>query len=77
MTKPCPAVSVVLPVWNAAATLSATLESLLAQTGADFEVLAVDDGSTDATPDILAAFAAQDARIRPARIAHGGIVAAL
>lgn len=77
MTQPCPAISVVLPVWNAAATLPATLESLLAQTGADFEVLAVDDGSTDATPDLLAAFAAQDARIRPARIAHGGIVAAL
>ncbi|NHZ48713.1 glycosyltransferase family 2 protein, partial [Nitratidesulfovibrio liaohensis] len=56
MTQPCPAISVVLPVWNAAATLPATLESLLAQTGADFEVLAVDDGSTDATPDLLAAF---------------------
>lgn len=77
MSQPCPAVSVVLPVRNAAATLPAALESLRLQRDADFEVVAVDDGSTDDTPALLAAFSGRDARIRPVRIPHGGIVAAL
>ena len=72
-------ISVVMPARNASATLPAALESLLAQTGADFEIVAVDDGSDDdgATWGVLASFAARDARLRPLRLPHAGIAAAL
>ena len=46
--------SVILPVYNGAAYLAEAIESVLAQTCADFELIAVDDGSTDATPQTLA-----------------------
>lgn len=52
-----PLVSVLLPVRNGAATLPEALASLTAQTFRDFELIAVDDGSIDATPQQLAAFA--------------------
>ena len=44
-----PRVSVLLPVHNASATLGAALDSLLAQSLPDFEVVALDDGSSDGT----------------------------
>lgn len=72
-----PAVSILMPAWNAAATLPAALDSLLGQTYRDFELLVVDDGSSDDTPAILTAYAERDNRLRPLRIEHGGIVAAL
>lgn len=72
-----PVVSVLLPVRNAATTLAAALDSLLAQTFTDFELLIIDDGSADATPQLLAQFAARDARIRVFTTAPRGIVAAL
>lgn len=71
-----PAVSVLLPAFNAAATLPACLGSLRRQTLEDWECILVDDGSTDATPD-LAKTAASDPRVRPLRTPHGGLVAAL
>jgi glycosyltransferase involved in cell wall biosynthesis len=51
--RPRPAVTVVMPVYNRAAWVPRALESVLAQTWSDFEVLVVDDGSTDGTADIL------------------------
>ncbi|HLP08863.1 MAG TPA: glycosyltransferase family 2 protein [Opitutaceae bacterium] len=72
-----PDVSVLLPVYNAAGTLPAALASLRAQTLVDWELLAVDDGSTDATPILLSAAAAADPRIRVLAQPHSGIVAAL
>lgn len=72
-----PLVSVLMPCFNAGETLPATLASLAAQTLVDFEIVAVDDGSDDATWDVLTAFAAREPRLRPLRIAHGGIVPAL
>lgn len=50
-------VSTIIPVWNRAGMVSQALDSVLAQTHRPIEVLAVDDGSTDATPEILAACA--------------------
>lgn len=62
---------------DGATYLPEAVSSLEAQTDADFEVVAVDDGSSDATPDILAAWAARDPRIRVVRQAPSGIVVAL
>ncbi len=59
-----PLVSVVTPVFNPGSLLSRTVESLLAQTLSDFELIAVDDGSTDGSREALQAFAARDPRIR-------------
>jgi glycosyltransferase involved in cell wall biosynthesis len=71
-----PRVSVCLPCRNAAATLPAALDSLLAQTLPEFEIIAVDDGSTDQTWDVLCAHARRDARLRPLRQPHRGVALA-
>lgn len=72
-----PRVSVILPTYNAQAYLAAALASLQAQTLRDFEVVAVDDGSTDRSLALLQQFAASDARIRIISRANTGIVGAL
>lgn len=59
-----PLVSVIVPVYNVEAYVGASLESLLTQSIDDFEVVCVNDGSTDASHRILAEYAARDARIR-------------
>ncbi len=72
-----PRLSVLLPVRNGVPRLEAALQSLASQTFTDFEVLAVDDGSTDATPEILARWADREPRIRVLRQEPRGIVGAL
>jgi glycosyltransferase involved in cell wall biosynthesis len=67
-------VSVVLPTYQRAHTLHASVESLLAQVGVDFEVVVVDDGSTDDTQAILAAL--RHPRLRILRVPHGGVAVA-
>jgi glycosyltransferase involved in cell wall biosynthesis len=74
---PVPAVSVLLPCCNAAATLPACLDSLASQTLTDIEIILVDDGSTDATADLLRERARRDARFRGVSQPHGGIIPAL
>lgn len=71
--------SILLPVRNGAATLPAALASLEAQTFRDFEVVAVDDGSTDATLALLeeAQTHARYAHMRITSIGRRGLVAAL
>jgi glycosyltransferase involved in cell wall biosynthesis len=59
-----PLVSVVLPCFNAERFLHEALDSVLRQTYQDLEVVALDDGSLDATARILERYAAQDARVR-------------
>lgn len=58
-----PRVSMIMPVYNGARYLAAALDSVLAQEFEDFELICLNDGSTDATPDILADYAAKDHRI--------------
>ena len=70
-----PQVSVVMPVWNGERHLIEAIESLLRQTFSDFELIVVDDGSTDRTLEILKSF--HDSRLRILRLEHGGIVHAL
>jgi glycosyltransferase involved in cell wall biosynthesis len=72
-----PAISVVLPCYNAAATLPQALESLLRQTRSDFEFIAADDGSTDETPRMLRRYARRDHRVLPLFLPRCGIAGAL
>ncbi|MGW4378358.1 glycosyltransferase family 2 protein [Kitasatospora sp. NPDC004531] len=60
-----PLVSVVMPVYNSADTLGASIRSVLAQTHTDLELLITDDGSTDDSMDLLMEFARQDDRVSP------------
>ena len=50
-------VSVIIPAYNRAAFLKACIDSVLAQTCRDFELIVVDDGSTDSTPAVLSGYA--------------------
>jgi glycosyltransferase involved in cell wall biosynthesis len=72
-----PLVSVLLPVRDAAATLVRCLESLGAQTLRDYEIVAVDDGSSDDSGRILDAQALRDGRLRVRHTPPRGLVAAL
>lgn len=70
MPNDTPRVTIGMPVYNGAATVCATLESLLAQTFADFEIVISDNASTDSTRDVLAGYAARDSRVRVVRQAE-------
>ncbi|MCP5206923.1 MAG: glycosyltransferase family 2 protein [Hahellaceae bacterium] len=72
-----PAVSVVMPVYNAAAFLVESVESILAQTLNDFEFIVIDDGSSDASLDILKEYEKADHRIRLLHQKNSGVVATL
>lgn len=69
-------ISIIIPVYNASRYLSATLDSVLGQEGVDFEVIAVDDGSTDESPAILASYAGRDSRLRVITQENAGVSAA-
>ena len=64
--------SVILPFYNARQTIARTVNSILNQRFRDFELLVVDDGSTDGSGQILEQFAAQDKRIRVFHKENGG-----
>ncbi|TVR47809.1 MAG: glycosyltransferase [Puniceicoccaceae bacterium] len=72
-----PAISVVMPFRNAAGTVREAVESIRGQTFRDWELLAVDDGSTDGGGAVVRSMAAVDARIRLLESTGRGIVAAL
>jgi len=72
-SAPAPLVSVIIPAYNAAAFLGETLDSALAQTYPNLEIIVVDDGSTDATPEILESYGD---RIRVRRQTNAGQAAA-
>jgi len=63
-----PTISILLPAWNAEQTLGVALRSLLSQTFSDFEVLLLDDGSTDGTVTVARGVA--DPRVRVIRDGH-------
>lgn len=71
-----PYVSVILDNYNYAQYLGAAVESVLGQTYEDFEVILVDDGSTDGSRAVIEAYAARDSRIRPLFKENGGQMSA-
>lgn len=71
-----PAISVIVPVFNMETLLSRCLDSLLAQTFGDFEVLIVDDGSTDRSPRICDDYADRDSRVKVLHKKNGGVASA-
>lgn len=72
-----PKISVLLPAFNAAQTLSAALQSVVRQTESDWECVVVDDGSSDHTLAKAEMFAARDGRIRVVSGSHSGLVVSL
>ena len=70
-----PAVSVIMRVHNGDAFLAEAIDSVLDQTMTRFELIVVDDGSTDATPEILSGYASRDARVKIHRQRNLGTVA--
>lgn len=71
------AISILMPVRNEEKFLRSALASLISQTFTDWELIAVDDGSTDATPEILNAAADRDSRVRVFSSPGKGLVVAL
>ena len=65
--------SIIIPAYNAQRYLEETLRSILYQTGTDYEVLVVDDGSTDDTPQIAAAYQHRHPNIRLIRTENRGV----
>ena len=72
-----PSISVLLPVYNGEEFLEECLGSLAEQSLEDFEVVVVDDGSTDGTAEILKRWSDQDTRLRVSTRPHSGLVECL
>src|SRR4051794_31650698 len=70
-------VSILLPVYNSSRYVRQAMDSLLQQTHSSFEIIAVDDGSADASLEILHEYERRDRRVNVCSLAHMGIVGAL
>lgn len=71
-----PLVSVVMPTWNREDSVTAAIDSVVAQHYSNWELLVVDDGSTDGTVELIQAFASVEPRVRLVELSHGGVSAA-
>ena len=71
-----PQISVIVPVYNAEKYLHRCIDSILAQTFSDFELLLIDDGSKDNSGRICDEYAAKDSRIRVFHKKNGGVSSA-
>ncbi|MDE6404422.1 MAG: glycosyltransferase [Lachnospiraceae bacterium] len=71
-----PFLSIIIPIYNVEPYLPKCLDSILAQTFTDFEVLLIDDGSTDGSSALADSYAAKDARIRCFHKENGGHMSA-
>jgi glycosyltransferase involved in cell wall biosynthesis len=69
-------VSIVIPAYNSERFLAETIESVIAQSYVDWELIIIDDGSQDSTPSIIAEYTARDSRIRRFRQDNRGLSAA-
>lgn len=71
-----PEISIIIPVYNAGEYIERCLQSILGQTFGDIEVITVDDGSTDSSPEICDRFASLDPRVKSLHKANGGVSSA-
>jgi glycosyltransferase involved in cell wall biosynthesis len=69
-------ISVIVPIFNAEHTLPRCLDSIMAQSYRNLEILLINDGSTDSSSKIIAEYAAKDIRFSVFQIAHNGLSAA-
>ncbi len=69
-------ISVIVPVYRVEQYLHRCVDSILAQTHTDFELLLVDDGSPDGCPQICDAYAREDSRVRVIHKSNGGLISA-
>lgn len=76
MSENIPAISIVIPAYNAEQYLGEAVESVLAQSRSDWELVIVDDGSTDGTPALAGQYASRDARISAVHQANAGMAEA-
>lgn len=70
------AISIIIPVYNAEKYLRRCIDSILSQSFTDFELILVDDGSRDSSPQVCDEYAAKDSRIHIIHKANGGVSAA-
>lgn len=68
-----PMISVIIPVYNAEKTIARCIDSVLEQTYQDFEILLIDDGSTDGGSEICITYAEKESRIRYIKKDNGGV----
>ena len=71
-----PLISVIIPVYNVEAYLPRCLDSVIQNTYRNLEIICVDDGSTDGSPEILRDYAQRDARITVITKENGGVSSA-
>lgn len=71
-----PLISIIVPVYNAASYLSHCIESILKQSYPSFELLLIDDGSTDESWSLCQSYALKDKRIRIFHKKNGGVSSA-
>ncbi len=76
MENKAPLISVIIPVYNTEKYLGACLDSLLAQTHESLEIILVDDGSSDSSPQICDAYAEKDARVKVIHKENAGVSSA-
>ena len=69
-------ISVIVPVYNVEKELPRCIESLLTQTYSNFELLLINDGSSDGSPEIMEKYAEKDPRIRTLHKKNGGVSSA-
>ena len=70
------AISIIVPVYNAAATIGRMLDSIKEQSMSDFEVLMINDGSTDESGNILDGYHKEDSRFKVIHKKNGGVASA-
>ena len=68
-----PLVSVIIPVYNGQRYIAETIDSVISQTMEHWEIIAVNDGSTDGSSSILEKYPGNCTRIRPVTVENGGV----
>lgn len=71
-----PLISIIVPVYNSVSTLNRCLDSILNQTFSDWELLLIDDGSTDRSTELCDQYASKDQRIKVFHKKNGGVSSA-